>query len=72
MDAHTFQQYAEAYMDSAGLANVLAEIAEVCVAKGDHVQTNWQDDALAERWRLAAQQLHNLCYNIDDPMGSAS
>lgn len=40
----------EAMVDKIGLANLVEALAEICSAKADHVQSNWQDDALAAVW----------------------
>ena len=68
MDAHKFQSHAETYMDSAGLSNMLSEIAEVCLQKADHVKTNWQDVDLAKRWLNAHSAIEALAAKIDDPL----
>ncbi len=68
MNAHEFQQHAEDYMDSAGLANVLSEIAEICMNKAAHAEESWQDAQLAKRWDNAADKLTMLASKIDDPL----
>ena len=45
----------EALIDSHGLTAIVDAVARVCVAKAEHVETNWQDDRLAEYWRRAAR-----------------
>lgn len=68
MDAQKFQRYVEEYMDTAGLANVLSEVAEVCALKSEHVATNWQDQSLADRWTQAHDLVALQARNIDDPL----
>ncbi len=43
----------EALVDANGLANVLEALAELCDAKAEHVEANWQDVGLARLWRSA-------------------
>jgi hypothetical protein len=40
----------ERLIDIAGVDSVLMAISEICGAKGDHIEENWQDRALARRW----------------------
>lgn len=51
----------EALIDTHGLSYVVNLIAETCSAKADHIQTNWQDDALAQLWNEAASSLMTDC-----------
>ena len=41
----------EAMVDSYGLEGVLFALSDICSEKADHVQTNWQDNALAKQWK---------------------
>ena len=45
----------EDLIDSHGLAAIVDAVARVCLLKADHIETNWQDDRLAEYWRRAAR-----------------
>jgi len=40
----------EAMMDEHGTAEVLHRIAEVAVAKAEHLRANWQDPVSANVW----------------------
>jgi len=43
-------QTLEALIDARGAEDVLIAISEICGAKAEHVESNWQDHALALRW----------------------
>lgn len=47
----------ETLVDRHGLANVVESLAIVCDLKQDHIQTNWQDRPLADRWQSASLAL---------------
>lgn len=49
------QDQLEAYVDQYGLYGVLEKLQQVCYEKQDHVQSNWQDAALAKLWEKRAQ-----------------
>ncbi len=38
----------EDLLDTYGLAHVLSALSDVCAAKAEHVQVNWQDSAMAD------------------------
>lgn len=40
----------ESLIDARGIEDVLIAISEICDAKSDHIQVNWQDATLALRW----------------------
>ena len=40
----------ESLIDLRGIEDVLIAVSEICDAKSEHVQTNWQDATLALRW----------------------
>lgn len=40
----------ETLIDCCGIDSVLMAVSEICGEKAEHVQTNWQDTALAKRW----------------------
>jgi len=42
----------ERILDKAGLQAVLEVLSEICGAKAEHVESNWQDKALARRWAM--------------------
>jgi hypothetical protein len=41
----------ETLIDRRGIEQVLQQISEICGAKAEHIASNWQDAALARRWR---------------------
>jgi hypothetical protein len=47
----------EAMVDRVGMANVLYALAHIAWAKADHIETNWQDKALAYLWRVGGHKL---------------
>jgi hypothetical protein len=44
----------EALVDKYSLATVLGTLSFVCSAKAMHIESNWQDGALAHKWDEAA------------------
>lgn len=54
----------EQLIDCYGLPRLLAELAEIAYAKAEHVQTNWQDTALASQWTSIGGKLAKLGHNI--------
>ncbi len=49
----------ESLIDSHDLPAIIEALAEVCSAKADHVELNWQDEALANQWNKRAALLLN-------------
>lgn len=49
----------EALIDANSLKYVVNLLAEICSAKSDHVNTNWQDKGLAGLWDTNAAVLLN-------------
>jgi len=47
----------EQLVDALGLDQVLEHLSALCVAKADHLATNWQDKAGADAWTKAASRL---------------
>ena len=46
------------FVDAAGgLADVLDALTEICRAKSEHLQTNWQDSLAAEIWDARADHI---------------
>lgn len=56
----------ELIVDSAGLASVLAMLAEMCHAKADHVQHTWQDEGLARAWSQDARVLEHALTKLQN------
>ena len=40
----------ELIVDQIGITGLCDLIAEVCSAKADHIESNWQDEILAKEW----------------------
>lgn len=47
----------ESLIDKVGLETVIQSLANVCYNKGDHIETTWQDEALATGWFRMAGKL---------------
>lgn len=47
----------EEAIDRHSLANVLDALSEICAGKATHIQENWQDTNLANRWEAIARLL---------------
>ena len=47
----------EAIVDRADLRAVVDGLCGICVAKVQHIETNWQDHGLARRWAKEASKL---------------
>ena len=57
----------EAILDKRGIEGTVSDLAEICYLKEAHVQENWQDRALASRWRKLGSRLERLATSLDDP-----
>lgn len=51
----------ESLIDKHGADRILEALREVCYAKAEHVETNWQDKALASRW-IALARISNSAF----------
>ncbi len=49
----------ETLLDSTSLQALLTALRDICDAKADHIQENWQDTGLANAWNKAAVQVGN-------------
>jgi len=45
----------EALVDKYGFGQVLFGIQDICYAKAEHLQTNWQDENSATEWKRRAE-----------------
>lgn len=52
-DERLFSLALERMIDKRGLEYVVELLAGTCFAKADHIESNWQDDALAAEWTRA-------------------
>jgi hypothetical protein len=50
----------EAMIDSYGIDQVLDVIGTICAEKSEYIATSWQDEPLAERWRLIAERINQV------------
>jgi hypothetical protein len=53
----------EPILDSSSLMRIIGALAHLCYEKGEHVATNWQDEALAQRWDKAGAYLNKVAQN---------
>lgn len=63
MSIEVEMQAVEAIIDRVGLSVVLSLIADICTEKANHVESNWQDAALAAQWESAAAWVDKLAQN---------
>lgn len=56
MSKHDPKVVLEGMVDAMGLGKVLDLLADICVDKANHVQTNWQDKITAATWTQAGRQ----------------
>lgn len=47
------KQQLEMLLDATSLNAVMQALSEVCGAKAEHIESNWQDKPLARDWRTA-------------------
>lgn len=52
----------ERIIDRVGLHDTLALMAEICREKASHIDTNWQDTRLAQKWDRAADAIDKVAY----------
>lgn len=60
----------EQLVDKRGVAGVLEVLREVCYAKAQHIEENWQDKPLATDWSKAAKivdKAHTACLKSGVP-----
>lgn len=57
----------EGMIDKAGLATVLGQISEICMAKADHIRSNWQDEGLAKEWEKFGEKLSKFSSSSKPP-----
>jgi hypothetical protein len=51
------EQTLEGMIDGMGLRGVLLILQDICYAKAQHIQENWQDPGLAKEWTTAGNKL---------------
>jgi len=54
-------QILESLIDQTSLSDVLEAIETIAAEKADHIQTNWQDEELAETWTRASKGIGRVC-----------
>jgi hypothetical protein len=53
----TFKEELEDTIDRMGIAKFLEAIETICFEKADHVQSAWQDAALAKAWSKVGNKI---------------
>jgi Mn-dependent DtxR family transcriptional regulator len=53
----------EQAIDRMGLHNFLGVISDICLEKAEHVESNWQDRALARAWVRASFRMTRCADN---------
>lgn len=62
----------ETLIDRVGLAKLAEAISLIAYEKQEHVQSNWQDSALAKTWARVGRRFGNLVGSlelVDDVLG---
>ena len=54
----------EEIIDRNSLRSLCDMLGITCREKADHIRTNWQDEALANRWAKAASECIKLQYRL--------
>ena len=57
----------EQILDRTGVKGLFEALAEIASEKEDHIQTNWQDSAIAKRWSKLVAKFEKLAESVDDP-----
>jgi hypothetical protein len=52
------------FVDKHGLAATVAALSDICLAKEEHLASNWQDDVTAKQWNRAGIMLQNLATKL--------
>jgi hypothetical protein len=60
MKTDDLQYQLEELIDKSNLVDVVEQLAQICRLKADHIESNWQDSALAKRWIKAANAIENV------------
>jgi len=56
----TLIEQLESLVDSNSVARVLECLSDVCHLKAQHIEENWQDEALAKLWTKAGVKINQL------------
>ncbi len=66
LEKHQVQDHLETLTDKHSLCFILNCLAQISFEKSDHVQTNWQDDALAKQWEKVAVSIETIADKNDN------
>jgi hypothetical protein len=55
----------EAMIDRTHVATLLETISQVCYAKAEHIQHDWQDAELADLWREVGYRILKLSTKLE-------
>ena len=64
MERRQLEETIETLVDKHGAQVVLQALAQVCAEKADHVNTNWQDRALAKDWEHASDRMWDASIGV--------
>lgn len=62
----SIQDRLESILDEVGMEYLLDSLIDVCYAKAEHVESNWQDTHMAKGWNLTAINLDHAKAKIAD------
>jgi hypothetical protein len=54
----------EDYVDRFGLTSVLSALADICLAKAEHLRENWQDRGMALDWEAEYRRIDNAASKV--------
>ena len=57
------QEELERIVDETDLQQTLQLLSAVCFEKAYHIESNWQDSALAQSWEIAGKAIEKLSVN---------
>ena len=58
------QDKLEEIVDANSLGRLLEALSQVCYAKADHIEMNWQDRSTSKAWRRAAARVELTSYHV--------
>ena len=60
-------QVIEALIDRHTLKNIMYDLINVCYAKSEHLEENWQDTRQSKIWLKIAKALDRICRTTNIP-----
>jgi hypothetical protein len=65
-EAQDFEAKLEMHIDKTSLQQVVLLISMICDEKAIHIESNWQDRALAKSWRHDAKLIEAVARKLDN------